>query len=259
MTAAPIATARADRAVALWIFAAAAAAWLALAIAAWTPAKPLLHHAPPGSAGAIGPAVFAAGWLVMVAATMLVPALDFVGGLRRLLAARRRRTGLLLAGMGGFALVWLLIGQLFQVGDAAVHALADGWPWLQHRAQLIPAAALALAGAYQLAPAKRRCLRACRNPAGFLLRGWHGRSPAREVAQIGMAYGWSCAGCCWALMLVMFAAGLASLWLMAALAAIAAVERLLRRPDVAVSVVGWALLVAAALVAGDVVTPFAAS
>ena len=78
---------------------------------------------------------------------------------------------------------------------------------LADRPRLPLAAALALAGGYQLAPVNLRCLRGCRRPAGFVARGWHGRHPVRELFRIGTAYGLSCVGCCWALMPVMFAAG----------------------------------------------------
>lgn len=255
----PIAVAGRDRTLTVWTLALAGTAWLALVVASYTPAAPLLHHGGSTSAGAIDPAAFALGWLVMVAAMMLPPSLGFLRCLRRLLEPRARATALLVTGIGAFALVWLLVGQLFQLGDSLVHAGVDASPWLQRHTALIPAAALALAGSYQLTPLKRRCLRACRNPAGFMARGWHGRSPGREVAQIGIAYGWSCVGCCWALMLVMFAAGLTSIWIMAGLAAITAGERYLPRSQIAVAVVAGTLFVSAGLVASGVLVLFPAA
>jgi predicted metal-binding membrane protein len=260
MTSAPVAARGGERSVVLWTMMAAAAAWLILIVAAYTPAAPLLrHHAPSTSAGAIDPAVFALSWLVMVAAMMLPPSVGFLRCVQRLLAARRRTVPLLLTAIGAFALVWLLVGQLFQLGDSVVHAAAGGWPWLHRHTSFITAAALALAGAYQLTPLKRRCLRACRNPTGFVARGWHGRSPARDLAQIGMSYGWSCVGCCWALMLVMFAAGLTSIWLMAGLAAVTGAERYVRRSSITVGLVAATLLLGAVLVAAGVLAPFAAT
>jgi predicted metal-binding membrane protein len=248
-----------ERSLVAWTLGAAAAAWLVLVVAASTPAGSLLHHhAPSTSAGAIAPAVFALGWLVMVAAMMLVPSIEFVRCLGRLLTARRRAALLLVTGMAAFALVWLLVGLLFQVGDSAVHALSDSWPWLEQHTAFITAGALALAGVYQLTPLKLRCLRACRNPVGFVARGWRGRSPAREVAQIGASYAWSCVGCCWALMLLMFAAGLTSIWLMAALTVVTVGERYVQRSQLAVALLSGTLLLCAALVATGVLTPFAA-
>jgi predicted metal-binding membrane protein len=240
------------------MLAVAAGAWLLVAVASHSAARAQLHHHRP-SAGAVGQVVFTLAWLVMIAAMMLPTSLRFVRTLRRFLEPQRQGRALMLVGLGAFGLVWLLVGQLFQLGDIVVHAIADHWTWLGEHNYLVTATALALAGIYQLAPAKMRCLRACRNPAGFVARAWHGRSPALDVFQIGAAYAWSCVGCCWALMLLMFAAGLTSLWLMAVLAVVMAAERNLRRIELAVPAVGVVLLVAAALVAVRVATPFAAA
>jgi predicted metal-binding membrane protein len=253
----PVPAAHGDRLAVGLTVAAAAAAWVALTAATHSSARDhLAHHAPSTSAGATGQAAFAAGWLAMVAAMMLPPSLRYVRVLSSLLAGRRRRVPLLAAGLGGFALVWMLVGEMFQLGDLGVHALVDATPWVRDRPHLVAAASLAVAGAYQLTPLKARCLRACRQPAGFVARGWHGRAPATELFRVGSAYGWSCAGCCWALMLVMFAAGLTSLWLMAALAAVMLAEREVPRAEVAVTAVAAGLLLAAGLVAAGLLPGF---
>jgi predicted metal-binding membrane protein len=239
---------------------AAAAAWLLLASVSRTAAGARLHHhGPSTSTGAVDHLLFATGWLLMVAAMMLPVSLRFVVTLRRLLGSRRHGGLLVLTGLAGYALVWVLVGELFQLADPAVHALVDTVPWLGDRQYLVTAGALALAGGYQLAPVRMRCLRACRNPAGFVAQGWHGRSPGREVFQVGTAYGWSCAGCCWALMLLMFAAGLTSLWLMAALTVVMVVERRARRVELAVPALAATLLLVAALVATRLLPPFGTS
>jgi predicted metal-binding membrane protein len=251
----PRSTSRDERFLVVAMLAVTAVAWMLVAAATHSSARAQLHHHRP-SAGAIGQVVFTVAWLMMIAAMMLPTSIRFVRTLHRLLDSRRHALALILVGLGAFGLVWLLVGQLFQLGDIVVHAVADNWSWLDERDYLVTAGALGLAGVYQLAPTKMRCLRACRNPAGFVARAWHGRSPALEVFQIGMAYAWSCVGCCWALMLLMFTAGLTSLWLMALLAALMAAERNLRRIEFAVPAVGLALLVSAAVVATRVAMPF---
>ena len=55
-------------------------------------------------------------------------------------------------------------------------------------------------------------------PGQFILR-YYQRGAARGVA-LGRRHGAFCVGCCWALMLVMFAAGVASLLWMALLTAV---------------------------------------
>lgn len=259
-TADPWTAARDERRSVAATVAVSAASWLLLGWLSRTSARSLLHHhALTSSAGGVDQAVFALGWLVMVGAMMLPPSMRFVLTLRRLLGSRRYGGLLVLAGIGAFATVWVFVGQLFQIGDLGVHALVNASPWLRARPYLVTAGALALAGAYQLAPLKLRCLRACRNPAGFVARAWHGRSPGMDVLRIGTAYGWSCVGCCWAMMLLMFAAGLTSLALMAVLAAAMLAERHVPRIGLGVHAVGAALVVASVLIAARLVPPFGAT
>ncbi len=73
---------------------------------------------------------------------------------------------------------------------------------------------LALAGAFQFTPLKDACLDKCRHPGQFLMRYYE--RGAGGGFRLGARHGVFCVGCCWALMLVMFAAGVASLLWMAA-------------------------------------------
>jgi predicted metal-binding membrane protein len=90
-----------------------------------------------------------------------------------------------------------------------------------------------------------RCLQQCRNPAGFIVRGWHGPAPRRDIARIGIAYGWSCVGCCWALMALMIVVGTAGLVMMVILTVVMVAERWVRGME---RLVGGLLLVAAVMV-----------
>ena len=57
-----------------------------------------------------------------------------------------------------------------------------------------------------------------------------------------------CLGCCWALMLVGFAAGVANLWWMAALTALMVFEKTGRGGDRGVLPIGGSLILASAIV-----------
>jgi predicted metal-binding membrane protein len=57
---------------------------------------------------------------------------------------------------------------------------------------------------------KYACLDKCRSPMMFVTERWRGVHPAREALRLGAAHGVYCVGCCWSLMLVMFAAGMSS-------------------------------------------------
>jgi predicted metal-binding membrane protein len=90
---------------------------------------------------------------------------------------------------------------------------------------LIAGGVLLAAGGYQFSPLKYRCLDECRSPLGFLMNRWHARYERREAFSIGVAHGLFCVGCCWSLMLVMFALGLGSLAWMFMLGALMTIEK----------------------------------
>ena len=80
------------------------------------------------------------------------------------------------------------------------------------------------AGLYQLSPLKSACLAQCRSPAEFLARNWR---PGRLGAfRLGIGHGAYCIGCCWALMLLLFAAGIMNLVWIAGLAILVLIEKL---------------------------------
>jgi predicted metal-binding membrane protein len=87
------------------------------------------------------------------------------------------------------------------------------------------AAALVVAGIFQLSPLKQVCLRHCRSPLGFLLGHW--RPGWRGSLALGWAHALYCLGCCWALMVVLVVAGAMGLpWVLLIAVAVAA-EKLL--------------------------------
>ena len=138
---------------------------------------------------------------------------------------RGNRRRLLLRVEAGFLVIWISVGYAFRALDIGVHSHVDATALLRERPQLIGASALLLAEAFQFAPLKCRCMTACRSPASFLYSHWHGEHPAHDALRIGIAYGASCVGCCWALMLVMFGLGAGSIAWTLAIGAIVAAER----------------------------------
>ena len=189
--------------------------------------------------------VFLLAWQAMVAAMMLPSALPLI----RLFAAVsgdqervRRARG---AFLGGYAAVWTGFGALAFLGDALVHRAVDALPWLDARPWLIGGSALALAGAFQFSGLKERCLSKCRHPGPYLLARYRRGAPA--AFRLGFGHGVFCLGCCWALMLVMFAAGVAVLWWMAALTVVMVYEKTGRHGNALTPVVGVALLGLAAV------------
>jgi predicted metal-binding membrane protein len=81
-----------------------------------------------------------------------------------------------------------------------------------------------MAGLYQVTPLKYACLRRCRSPLDFVLNGW--RDGIGGALKMGMTHGLYCLGCCWALMILLFAEGVMNLLWVAALSAVVLVEKL---------------------------------
>jgi predicted metal-binding membrane protein len=190
--------------------------------------------------------LFLLAWQAMIAAMMVPSTLPLVRLFVVAAAGQRRPRAAVAAFLGGYALVWTMFGYLAFVGDTVVHATVDATPWLRQHAWLIAGGTLALAGAFQFSALKDRCLEVCRHPGVFLLRHYERGLPA--AFRLGRRHGLFCVGCCWALMLVMFAAGVANLWWMAGLTALMVYEKTGTGGRRAVPVAGIALLGCAALV-----------
>lgn len=206
------------------------AAWAVCAWAEWSGAALALHHhrlyeSVAGGQLPLWAAVLllAAAWQVMTAAMMLPTSLPMIS-LYAITARRaprwRRSVALFLL---GYFVVWTGFAVPALVGDMGLHSLVESWPWLDQNARLIPAATLGLAAAWQLTPLKDACLRECRHPAMFLQR-YYARGP-RAGLLVGLRHGLFCLGCCWALMLVMFAAGVAHLAWMGVLGLVMLAEK----------------------------------
>jgi predicted metal-binding membrane protein len=201
------------------VAAAIAAAWgLAVAAQASGDAAALHHHTlfEDGAPPVAEVALFLIAWQAMVVAMMLPSSLPLVGMFSVASRSQPQRGRLLAAFLGAYVLVWTGFGALALVGDMGIHALVDRWAWLEEHPGLVFGSTLALAGAFQFSSLKDKCLEKCRHPAMFMLR-YYRRGPAGAF-NLGVRHGAFCVGCCWALMLLMFGVGVASLPLMAVLA-----------------------------------------
>ncbi|HYU20869.1 MAG TPA: DUF2182 domain-containing protein, partial [Chloroflexota bacterium] len=92
----------------------------------------------------------------------------------------------------------------------------------------IAAALLLVAGLYQFTPFKMLCLDKCRSPYSFLVQHWRGRDAGRDALRLGIRHGLFCLGCCWTIMLLMFALGATNLGWMLILGSLMAAERTTR-------------------------------
>jgi predicted metal-binding membrane protein len=186
-------------------------------------------------------AAFLAVWTVMIAAMML----PTVVPLARLFAAVSERAPqpgrARVALYAGYLSVWLAFAPVALAADAGLHRLVHAWPWLEAHEGLVLGGALLLAGGYQFSPLKNACLTACRSPVSYLRQ--HYRRGLGGALRLGVGHGISCVGCCWALMLAMFATGVGSLAWMLGLTAVMVVEKTTRWGARLVTPVGIGLLI----------------
>jgi len=184
--------------------------------------------------------LFLASWQVMTAAMMLPSSLPMMVMFGRV--SRNHPRPLLMFGVFllGYFAVWTGFAVLALVNDAGVHWLVPRLPVLDERPWILGGAILVLAGAFQFSSLKERCLDACRDPVAMFLRGY---APGASAAwNLGLRHGLFCLGCCWALMLTMFAVGMGSLVWMTALAGVMVIEKTASYGGRVAKPIGYALM-----------------
>ena len=187
-------------------------------------------------------------WAVMMLGMMLPsasPMLLLFGGIaRRSAPAASGVSGQIYAFAAGYVAVW----AIFSLGATALQRLLATLlfisPMMEGTQPAIGAGLLLTAGVYQLTPIKQACLRTCQSPLGFLMSRW--RPGVSGAFRMGLEHGALCVGCCWALMLLLFAGGVMNLSVIAALTALVAFEKLTPLGTQGARI-GGVLLIAAAL------------
>ncbi len=165
-------------------------------------------------------------WAVMMTAMMLPSAsplvLVYAAAVRR--SAPQTASAYIYVLVTGYLAVW----ALFSLGATALQRILTELlllsPMMEAIGPGVSAALLMAAGVYQLTPLKLACLRACQSPLGFLMSRWRG-GPSGAF-RMGLEHGAYCVGCCWALMLLLFAGGVMNLTVILALTAFVAFEKL---------------------------------
>ena len=200
------------------------------AVAWWSTIRSMggMGASPGTDLGALG--WFVGVWIVMMAAMMLPAVSPTVALYARM--TRERGLGRPLAFSSGYLVVWGAAGVaaygLFALGK---HVLGADLAW-HSGGRWLAGGLLAGAALYELTPLKDVCLGKCRSPFGFLMGTW--RDGASGALGMGAKHGAWCLGCCWALMVALFALGVMSLVWMAVVAALITVEKVLPWRRVAV-------------------------
>jgi predicted metal-binding membrane protein len=184
-------------------------------------------------------------WVTMMAAMML-PSVAPMVLLFDKVSSERAKRGLPYVPTWMFTLayfaVWTTYGLLAYGVYRAVRALDPGFLAWNRGGPYLVAGLLVLAGLYELTPLKSICLRHCRSPIHFVLGGW--RDGTRGALRMGVEHGTYCVGCCWGLMVILFALGVMSLVWMAVVAGVILAQKVLPRGEVLTKAVAVAFVAA---------------
>jgi predicted metal-binding membrane protein len=157
-------------------------------------------------------------WATMTGAMMLPSAAPTV-----LVVARVSRGTPTVIFTAGYLAVWTAYGLAAYGVFRLVTSFDTGWVDWDGSGPYVAAGAIAAAGIYELTPVKERCLRRSRGPLDYVRANGGRLGPLR----IGFAHGLYCVGCCFGLMVVLFALGVMSVLWMAIIAGVIFAEKVL--------------------------------
>jgi predicted metal-binding membrane protein len=186
-------------------------------------------------------------WVVMMVGMMAgsaMPVILLFAGAHAQQGKRAVRQLALLFGLG-YAATWTGFSASATLGQWALHDAALLSPMMAMSSAAVGGVMLCAAGAYQFTSLKRTCLTHCRSPLGFLMTHW--RDGRIGAFQMGIRHGVYCLGCCWAMMLALFAVGVMNLTWIAALTLLVLMEKL-GPAGVTVARIAGVILIGAGLV-----------
>jgi predicted metal-binding membrane protein len=175
-----------------------------------------------------GLAWFTGIWVTMMAAMMLPSVAPMVLLFHRVSSERARR-GEASVSVWLFCLSYLAVWTLYGLAAYGLYRLIVhfefGFLDWDSAGPYVAGGAIVAAGLYELTPLKSVCLRHCRTPLHFVLGHW--RDGRVGAVRMGVEHGAYCVGCCWGLMVVLFALGVMSLTWMALVALLILAQKVL--------------------------------
>ena len=192
----------------------------------------------PGQTWMASAAMFLLMWLAMMVAMMLPSALPIFLSHRRVLDAQgETRVGMpttMLA--GGYFFVWLVIGALVYAAGVIFALATMQSAGLSHAEPVLSGVALVISGCLQFTAWKTCGLQRCRDPQAYAAPRACGKCQAAWLH--GLSQGASCALCCSGPMLSLLALGAMNLTVMAIIAVVIAMEKLIPKPELVVRISG---------------------
>jgi predicted metal-binding membrane protein len=188
-------------------------------------------------------------WVVMMIGMMLpsaAPTVLLYGQMVRKNAARGSMLPAAWIFVSGYVLVWAGFSLAAAFAQVALEHVALLTPMLEPASGKLTGVLLLVAGIYQWTPLKDVCLSKCRSPVHFFMTHW--RPGTAGALRMGATHGLYCVGCCWMLMLLLFAVGVMNLAWIALIAGFVFVEKLLPGARIVSRLAGVLLVVLGAAV-----------
>lgn len=195
-------------------------------------------------------------WWTMMMAMMLpsaVPALLTDTAIARKFSPAADPAQLQTAFASGYAVLWSAFALLATIINVVAGNLIQMTPMMAITSKIIGIVLLAIAGLYQLTPAKQACLTKCQSPIAFTPGQW--RAGAGAAFKRGLAHGVYCIGCCGILMLLLFYGGVMEANWIGGLALYVLAEKLIPAQWRLHKLTGVLLLVWAALLTLSLIRP----
>jgi predicted metal-binding membrane protein len=140
----------------------------------------------------------------------------------------------------GYVIVWTAFSALATIAQFWLTSVRLLSMSMASASPIFAGGLLIVTGLFQWTPWKQRCLSHCAGPLQFLMRAW--REGWRGALHMGIHHGLFCLGCCWAVMALLFVAGVMNLLWVVALSLFVLAEKLVPR---AVSRPGGAVMMLA--------------
>jgi predicted metal-binding membrane protein len=182
---------------------------------------------PEGVWGAGGFAVVALMWAAMVLAMMLPSASPMILTYAEIAETAARKGERIVSPLviaAGYTVVWLGFAGAATLAQFVFTRAALLDAGMASASGMFSGAIFIGAGLYQFSALKHACLKQCWQPFPFFFARW--QTSPRGVFGLGLKQGLYCLGCCWAMMLAMFAVGVMNVIWMAALGIVMALEKI---------------------------------
>ena len=183
-----------------------------------------MHH---GGWGATTFALVALMWGAMTLAMMLPSAAPMIFTYAEIADTAARKGETVVSPFtlaAGYMVVWLGFAAAATIAQLAFARLMLLDAGMASASGLFSGAIFIAAGIYQFSALKHACLKQCQTPFPFFFANW--ATTPRGVFRLGLRQGLYCVGCCWAMMLVMFAVGVMNVVWMAALGISMTIEKI---------------------------------